>query len=344
MTVCTASEKQKRRASLPGFGQVSVGLFAVFCLLLILKNAEIAIEYISRGMLLCAKTVIPSLFPFMVLSELIVSGGFGNSLFGRMTKPLRFLFGLPASGCCAVLLGWLCGFPVGAKCLVLAFERGEISKQDAERALAFSNVPSSAFLISAVGVSLWENRGFGIALYAAVLITALLTGILFNQLQKSKGRNGCSLEPFSCSPATPLRGTRLFTQSVRSATGSMLLVCAYVIFFSALLGTLGTVLSIFHLKQEANAVLFCFFELSGGMSQAAALDNTAFGALLCAFAAGWSGLSVHCQVLSVCDGKGFSFRLYFTAKIFQSILTALLFYVLLHIFPNLTVPAIDCLK
>lgn len=341
MTLRAVSVPQKRKRHILTPGQVCFGLFALFCLFLILKNSDIAIEYMSRGLLLCAKTVIPSLFPFMVLSELIVSGGIGNALLKRVAAPLRRLFGLPNAGCCAVMLGMLCGFPVGAKCAILSYEQGTLSKEETERVLTFSNNPSSAFLISAVGVSLWGNRRFGIALYITVLCVSVLTGILTNLLRK-KNTEEVSVQNIQTVPTPPLTGARLFTEAVRSATGSILLVCAYVIFFSALVGTLNLVLAAFDLPSSVNAFFFCLFELSGGVSQASALGNTAFAALLCAFAAGWSGLSVHCQVLSVCDGKGLSFRSYFLAKIFQGILCALIFGIVINLFPALLIPAQGC--
>lgn len=343
MTFRTASATQKSKPRHLTPGQVSFGLFALFCLALILRNSDVAIDYITRGLLLCAKTIVPSLFPFMVLSELIVSGGIGNALISRIAPPLRRLFGLPEAGCCAVVLGLLCGFPVGAKCAVLAFEQGRLTREEAQRTLCFSNAPSSAFLISAVGVSLWGNRRFGIALYATVLTCSILTGILANQLRK-KNTPPHTAAAIPTLPTPPLTGVRLFTEAVKSSTGSMLLVCAYVVFFSALVGTLNLVLAAAELPAALSATLFCLFELSGGVSQASALGNVHLAATLTAFAAGWSGLSVHCQVLSVCDGKGFSFRSYFLAKIFQGLLCALLFSILLYLFPALTVPAENCLR
>ena len=339
MTFYQASTKQKKRPRLPSAGQVLFGLFGVFCLLLILRNSDIAIEYMSRGLLLCARTVVPSLFPFMVLSELIVSGGIGNSLLRRVAGPFRRLFGLSEAGCCAMLLGMLCGFPVGAKCAVLSYEQGRLSREETERLLCFSNNPSSAFLISAVGVSLWGNRRFGTALYATVLVSACLTGFLLNQLRK-KDKKSIPIEPAFTSVIPQARkGYKLFTDAIRSATGSILLVCAYVVFFSTLVGTLGLVLASLRAPAWLCTVLFCLFELSGGVSQASSLGNTMLAAALCAFSAGWSGLSVHCQVLSVCDGKGLSFRKYFLAKLMQGIVCALLFGLVLYLFPDLTVPA-----
>ncbi|MBQ7335429.1 MAG: hypothetical protein IJW92_03015 [Clostridia bacterium] len=322
-------------------GQVCFGFFSIFCLFLILRNSDTAIEYMSRGLLLCAKTVIPSLFPFMVLSELIVSGGFGNAVLQRISRPLQRLFGISEDGCCAVLLGMVCGFPVGAKCAMLSYDSGRMSRAECERVLCFANAPSSAFLISAVGVSLWGNRRFGVMLYLTVILSALITGIGMNLFspKRRKEELGTSVP---LPKEAPLSGPKLFTRAVRSSTESILLVCAYVVFFSAFTGTLNLILSQCSIPHTVHAALSGAFELSGGMSQAAALENTKLAALMCAGIAGWSGLSVHCQVLSVCDGRGLSFRPYFLAKIVQSVLCVLIFAGILCVFPDLTVPAESC--
>ena len=60
-------------------------------------------EHIRRGMTLCVRTLIPSLFPFMVVSELIVRSGAGEAIAGLPARLLR----LPAEGVCASLLGAL---------------------------------------------------------------------------------------------------------------------------------------------------------------------------------------------------------------------------------------------
>ena len=139
-------------------GQLCFGFFALFCLFLILRNPDVAIEYITSGLRLCAVTVIPSLFPFLVLSELIVSGGIGRLLLRPVSGLLAGLFRLPPDGCCAILLGMFCGFPVGARAAVSAYDAGRLTRDEAERVICASTNPSSAFLLNAVGVSLHGNR------------------------------------------------------------------------------------------------------------------------------------------------------------------------------------------
>jgi len=331
--IAKAARRKGERTHSMTAGQVLFGLFSTFCLLLILRNPDAAIAYVTRGLLLCARTVIPSLFPFMVLSELIVAGGFGRAMLRRVSRPLERLLALSEAGCCAFLLGLVCGFPIGARCAVSAYDRGEMTRSECERVLCFSGAPSSAFLISAVGVSLWENRTFGIALYAAVVLSSLLTALLLARLQKNGSASRVDARPLS--PAPTLRGASLFAHAVRSATDGILSVSAYVVFFSALTGTIELVLAPLALSPYVLAALTTLLELSGGVSQAATLPSRPIAALLTALAVGWSGLSVHCQILSVTDRRDLSLRPYLLSKLLQALLTAALLALLIYIFPTL---------
>ncbi len=347
MTEVKRLGKRSRRGHSARMGELLFAAFSVLCLLLILFNSEDAIAYIHRGLLLCARTVIPSLFPFMVLSELMMQGEIEKILPKKLFYPLEKLFHLPPVACCAIVLGMVCGFPVGAKCLCLARERGAISKRDVERGLALSANPSSAFLISATGISLWESRRFGVALYLSVLASALLYGVLSGVFEKKQEKASPSPVIFAnAAPAPRKRGAMLFTNAVSSATMSMLLVCAYILFFSALMGTLSTLLEHLDTNASWNAGIFCIFELSGGMSAAAGVSNAFLGALLSAFAAGWAGISVHCQMISVstdaCKEEALSYRAYFLGKLLQGVLCALLFAIILWLCPSIVSPFDSC--
>lgn len=320
-------------------GDLILGGFTALCLLVILRNSDAAIEYVTRGLLLCARTVIPSLFPFMVLSELIVAGGIGNTPLRLIARPVRRLLGFSEVGCRAFLLGLLCGFPIGARCAVASYARGEMTRAECERVVCVSGAPSSAFLISAVGASLWENRLFGVCLYAAVALAAILTAILLSHIFPTEE---ASLPEYAALRKPPLRGVSLFTHSVRSATDGILSVTAYVVFFSVLTGTLELVLAPLSLPPTVLAVIGGSLELSGGVSLCASLDCVPLAAILTAATVGWSGISVHCQTLAVTERHGISLRPYLLAKLLQSLLCAATVAFLIYVFPQLLRPQILC--
>ncbi len=306
-------------------GQLLFGLGTLFCLLFILRNAEIAMEGMQRGLVICVQSIIPALFPFMVLSEIAVSTSVGKALLSRLSSPLCRLLRLSPAGAVAVLLGLLCGFPVGTKCALLAYDRGEMTRLECERVLALSCTPSSAFLISAVGQGLWNDTRFGVFLYLTVLFSALLCGVLLSRLQKEKIPT--PTVSFAVSQ-TRIPISKLFTGAIRSSAQSIFLICAYVLFFSALTGMLETILAPLALPHTWDAALSMLLELSGGMN-AASEKRSLFSAILCAAGGAWSGLSVHCQLLSLCDGRPLLYRTFFFTKLLQAILAAALFALLI---------------
>ena len=322
----------------PSAGQVAYCLMSCFCLVLILRNSDAAVDYMGRGLTLCATTVIPSLFPFMVISELLVASGAGEALGRLFSRVMKWIFGLSGSGASALFLGSLCGFPVGAKTAVSLYDRNMISKSECEHLLTFVSNPSSAFLITAVGISLFGNRNLGMVLYATVLGSGFLVGFLARFFLR---RHDEPTEHPHFPSGLHVGGVETFTGAVTSAADGMMTVCAYVIFFSALTGVLGCMFKPATPTGELlYTCLYGFLEMTGGISLASTLGGVEMGVILAAAFAGWSGISVHCQVLTLCGGRGLSFRPYILAKAAQGILCGCIMAVLLRINPDWLSPAV----
>ncbi len=312
MTEISAAQTKKKIRSLPSIRQLMPAFFGAFLLALLLRNAEIAMNCMTEGLRLCALTVIPSLFPSMVAAELLAGSNL-CSLLGRCLKrPCRALFGVCGESGCAILLGLLCGFPVGTRFALTLYDRGIIDEGELSFLLCFCNNPSSAFLIGAVGVSLFGDRSFGVRLYLFSLITAILTGLLGGILRKKRKESPTPSSRIRLPSAAP-RGVALFTSSVGSSALAMLRICGFVVFFTTLVGTLSHLFYAFSLSETLSALLFAIFEMTAGVSRGAACAPEV-SRYLCAFAVGWSGLSVHFQMMSLCGDRPLSFSPYFFAK------------------------------
>lgn len=314
MTLQQAYTKKADRLKL---GAICLGLLVFFSLAFMLRRADVAADCMRKGLSLCAHAVVPSLFPFMVLSELLAASGAGEWLSIPLERPLGKLLGLSRSGCCAVILGLVCGFPVGARCAIAAYEKQTIDRNECERVLACSSIPSSAFLISTIGTTLWGNVKFGIFLYITAIFSALLGGFLLYVMQKREKTNR-QKKP-KTAPSKIHFEAGMFPAAVKNATVSTLLICAYVVFFSTLTGTVELILGRFTASKMTHAILSILLELSGGVSATAELVNRQTAAILTGAAVGWSGLSIHCQMLSLCDGHDLSIRPYLKAKLVQAI-------------------------
>ena len=314
-----------KKAEHPQWGSLCLVFLLLFSFFLLLRRADVATACMQDGLSLCARAVVPSLFPFMVLSELLVASGTGEWLTAPLSRPLGKLLGLSRAGCCAVVLGLLCGFPVGARCAILAYEKGTLTRDECERAMACSSIPSSAFLLGTVGATLWQDARFGVFLYFSAILGALLSGILLYGVQKSKERE----RPLTATqPLSPIRfDAGMFPSAVKNATVSTLLICAYVVFFSTLSGAVELILGRFGANENTHAILSALLELSGGVGASAKLCNRRLATVLTGAAVGWSGVSIHCQMLTLCDGHSISIRPYFAAKLVQATVCAFLMLV-----------------
>ncbi len=322
-------EKRYRNAFSFSRGRAALGFMSVLSLFLILRFPTLAIEYMERGMKLCVTTVIPSLFPFMVASELIVMSGAAEAIGGILKRPARLLFGISGEGCSAFLLGMVCGFPMGTRAAISLYREGRISHGELERLVCFSNNPSSAFVISAVGTALFGCREFGVALYVVTIISSVAVGVLQKVMFGAEDRG----EP--CVPAEKReakRGIESFSLAVSSSASAMLSICAFVIFFSTFTGTLGVLISSFDISRVARALFFSFFELTGGVAEAAAIEPISLAVCIAAFSVGWSGLSVHFQMIGICDGTSVSLGRYFASKLLVGGINAALIWAYFKLF------------
>ena len=299
-------------------GSLGVGLFGAGCILLLLFYADSAVLGVRQGLLLCRQTVIPALFPFMVASEILVGSGAAAAIGNAFARPARIILGVPGAAACPILLGALCGFPTGARAAAALYDAGALSAKQCTRLLTFINHPSSAYMISAVGISLFGSRRMGLLLWCVSLICAFATALLTRLLMPDNARDSPPVKQPVCMSAGVVTG------AVGAAAQGMLSVCAYVLFFSAVLSAVQSALSTLSLPAALSALLYGTLEMSGGIARASEIADPTQAAMICAALSCWSGLSVMCQIMTVCRGRGFDFTPYLLAKAAQALCAAAL--------------------
>ena len=306
-----------------------VGTLFVSAVLLMLPDT--AIDYMKKGLLLCAHSLIPSLFPFMIISEIIVSCGIGQFISRPLSPVFKRLFGIGDAGTCATVIGLLCGFPIGARCAASLHDRGEMSTSELERTLMICNNASPAFVISTVGAAIMGDLRIGIVIYVCLVLSSLTVSLFAGMFMKK-----AELFPSLKRSLPSALGAKAFTDAVKNSVLSMLSVCAFILIFSTVVGCVTELISKAGVPDTVLCFISGFFELSGGAVSASRLDGTLMRATASALFCSWSGLCVHFQIISAAGGRGASFTPYFVAKAIQGILCAALCAVCLKfIFPDL---------
>jgi len=286
-----------------------------------------------EGLELCANVIVPSLFPFFVVSTLILDLGFAGAV-GRVLAPLmRPLFRLSGVCASALVLGLVGGYPVGARTAMELYHSGQCSRTEAERMLAFCNNSGPAFIFGAVGAGVFGHSGIALLLYGVHVLASVLVGLLFRFYPAHSGGNR------TAKAAAPVKALSVaFTGAVTGAMGSALNISAFVVLFSivirlltcsgalpALVGLLTAALAPLEVQSAWIAAwLTGLLELSGGVWALSQLRSLSASVTLAAFMLGWAGLSVHCQTLSFLGGLGLSCRSYFLGKLLHGVISAVL--------------------
>ena len=166
---------------------ICLALFAAVAALIIFPKESIAAA--QNGLTLCINVIIPSLFPFFVLSTLIVQLGIAR-YFGRILEPvMRPLFNVGGACSTAFVLGFIGGYPVGAKTVIALYENGSCTKAEAERLLSFCNNSGPAFIFGVVGAGVFSSSTVGLLLYLTHSLASICVGLIFRNwgVKKEKG-------------------------------------------------------------------------------------------------------------------------------------------------------------
>ncbi len=314
------SSKERTVGIGTGWLRGALSLLAVAVVMIAIPLYSERISHSVRSALeLLYRVVIPAVFPFMIIADLMYALLDFSSL-KLAGKIFERAFGISRSGIYPLILGATCGFPLGVKCTADLYRNGRITGDEAERLIGFCNNTGPAFLIAGVGIGLRGSISDGITLYISMMLAAIAIGIAF-----SIGHGD-----ISCEDRFP-RERFSITASIRSAGTATLTLSSFVAFFAIFAGMLRLLLG----ESIPYLCLISFLEIGSATSIFSKTKLlTSFGSLvLTAFATGFSGLSVHLQALSFLEGTGLSCRRYFIMKLLQGILTAI-FCAIIYVFTH----------
>lgn len=309
--------------------KIFLRILSILFLAMLLLNPKISIEGARAGLTFWFQTMIPTLLPFIIGSNLIIMldatkylTAIVNKLFGKLLK-------ISENGCYVVLIGLLCGYPMGAKTSADMVENYKIEKKEGQYLLSFCNHASPMFLIGFVFTLIQEGHKllFLISYYLPVLPIILMAQFYY-KVQKPAAE--CSSFNTVLHAAEKLPKIDVLDQAMMNGFEVILKVGGHILLFS-ILETYFSRLPISNLVikslilgvTEITTGLAAIGDLFGKSSTAAliAVTVTAFGGL--------SGLS---QTKSVIKPAGLSVTDYFMWKALHGLLSASSFLLLLNFF------------
>lgn len=309
-----------------------------------------------RGLAIWWEVLFPSLFPFFVISEMLLGFGIVHFL-GKLLDPLmKPLFRIPGNGGFVLAMGFASGYPVSAKLATKLREQGLVSRIEGERLVAFTTTSDPIFLIGAVSIGFFGNPQLAGALAAVHYGSAIMLGLLMRFYGRKQEVSLNIAGPSSSSTSSPfslrlairamhearLQDGRslgeLLSHAVTSSLQLMTIVGGLVVFFSVVLevltasqvmntlyAALRSLLPLLSLPDVlAEPLVGGLFEVTLGAKASAAPAGIPlhFKAASAVFILSWGGLSVHAQVASILNGADLRYLPFLAARAVHGVLAA----------------------
>lgn len=316
-------------------------LFTIFLVLFSSDNLAAA----KNGLSLWAFSVVPSLLPFFIATELLSYTNIVSTLGKFLNCFMRPIFNVPGEGSFALLMGIISGYPVGAKIVSNLKEQGICTNEEAERLIAFTNNSGPLFIIGTVGVSLFSSSAIGFKLFIVHVLSCLLVGFIFRWWKcKNCNKKNFRNEISSSVPNLTFNNLgEVLSTSIQKAIHSVVIIGGFVMLFSVIVSMLNNsrifniigifispLLKLLHIPPVyLQGIITGIIEVTNGV-KLAAINTNPTSIIICSFLLGFGGISVLLQVLSITSKAKISIKPYILGKFLQACFSAVLMWFLLY--------------
>ena len=313
-----------------------------------LINPRETVQAASQGLVLWYSVVLPALLPFFIVAELLVKIRFVNFMGILMEPVMRPLFRLPGCSSLVLVMGFTSGFPVGAVLTRKLYDQQQLTADEAERLLVFTNNASPLFILGAVGIGMLGNPQAGYLLALAHYLSNFLLGILlrfraaasFKRLHTQPANFKTACQAMLPSADEPLGIAAFLGDAIRNSLNNVMAVGGFIIVFSVLTRMLSRwgfidVMAAFMLQflqllnldyTQVYGLCMGIFEMTLGAKTTVANSSGSSLSVLMVISAilAFSGLSIIAQVMSIMAGTPVRLSFYLLSRAVQIILACVI--------------------
>lgn len=307
----------------------AAALLALCALLLLYRND--AASGVLTGLYTCLNTLVPALFPFVLLACLMAKSPAAGVLFRPLAPVMRHAFRLPPCAAPALVFGLTAGYPTGAKIAAQLYGDNRLTRAETARLLCFCTSPGYAFAAAYTGATMLGSAHAGLLLFLACLLAPLLTGLCLARFAEKPARTG--------ETPPPAGGV---TRAVQDGVSAMVSMCGFVVAFSGLLAVLhgsgwfqrcaGLLARLGLTIPAAGTLLSFFLEVTSGVMHGAYWHAAP---ALIAFGLGFGGVCIHLQIFSFFRASGFPMKksVYLLSRLINGFAAAACYRALAYFFP-----------
>lgn len=321
---------------------LSIALIVTVMAVFLFNPVKYRLSVLS-GLLVFGSVILPAALPFFFFSKLLLELGVADTLSRLLAPVTRKLYRCSGESAYIFIMSVLSGYPVGAKLISEMHSQNILSDADAKRAVTFCSTSGPLFIIGSVGAGIFGSVKFGVVLLLGHILAALINGLIYRPLNYGGSAPNTAVDNASTAANIPTAAKksfdRILSDTIYTTLIQVIIIGGYVTLFYMVADILQDlkltlpvnflakiILTPFNGQDYASAFVSGLLESTKGMLALFTVSPkpSIITAALCAFIAGWGGMSVHLQNISFLLPAKVNAGFYFLSKTTQAILSVLL--------------------
>lgn len=287
-----------------------------------LFNSSIIINSVSFSFSLCINNLFPSLFPFMILSGILMEYGFIDISSELLKTIMNSLFKVHEYATCIIILSMISGSPSNAKYIQELLNKDLINSEQANKILLFTHFVNPLFIINTIGISFLHSKKLGIIILLSHYLGNFIVGLMMRNYY-----------PYNFSNKINFSKTIDILKIKRNSFISILTNCI-ISSINTLLIVLGVITTCLIITSLININPFFngLLEITQGLNFISTTNiNILIKVLVTTFYICFGGFSIHAQVFSILSNKKIKYIPYLLARIMHGIISSIIVYILFKI-------------
>ncbi len=289
-------------------------------IMLLLRYPSIASKGVVAGIRICMDTLLPSMFPFMFFSTLMLNLKISDNFFDKLSAVSNFLFGLPGISLPIILVSLVGGYPVGAFLVKDAFEKGMITLIQGRRMLLFCVNPGLAFTYSMIGSHLYGSERTGVIVFCVSVITSFIIGVLSRFYEDGEDY---------CEKRITAKQKRTVSETVISSMNTCVVntvnVSVWVIMFSCI----SSLVDVMPFKKSSSDFIKMIIEVTNGVI----ISKNCYSLLVLCAVVGFCGFCIHLQIMPSLTKLKMRYSHFLCSRILCAALNCVFCFLALQVFP-----------
>lgn len=298
-------------------------LICIICVEVLINN-KVVLESVKFSFSVWQNNIFPSLFPFFIIGNILISLGFPKIL-GELLKNITYkLFKINKNGAFIIILSMLSGFPSSAKYIKEMHLNGDLNEKEATKLLTFTHFSNPLFILGTISLFIKDYK-LSMPILICHYIGNLFVGLIYRNYYISKKDNTkVNIKNSIKSIKSNKSLGEILSYSISSGINTLLLILGTISVFLILTSLIN---NIFNLNGINKSIINGLFEMTQGLKCLESINLPSnLKALLAVIILSFGGLSVHMQVITIISDTKIKYFPYFIGRIIHTFFSALIFF------------------